>query len=382
LNNVVLAPVRRGDLIGAMVFFAVVNAGLVAINGIRHGGDTPLYLDGATRMLDGRPLIDRESSYAGYVLMVAAAQAIGVGTTGVVVVQVVLGAAAAAAVFLLGAGLAGRAAGAIAVTLYTLDVDTNRWHQFILADSLYVSLMTLGVLLTYRAASRRDVVPAIGALAVVVCAALVRPEGWFLLPAAGCFLVWVRARSGAQRLAGAGVVAAGAVVLMVVMAPVLRGNLQAVGPARMLERGQTIWEFNGWRVPMPPATNVEPGESPGAVAYAVQHPVKTLTLMLARVGVHFAHVRPFYSTAHNMVIVVWLVPVYVAAGYAIRRLGGQRLPSWILAAIATQTLVVALTHAEWDGRYLAHVLPLIDTLAGAGVAMAIGHQPPGPTAHA
>ena len=53
-------------------------------------------------------------------------------------------------------------------------------------------------------------------------------------------------------------------------------------------------------------------------------------------------------------------------------------------AIGTQTLVVALTHAEWDGRYLAHVLPLIYTLTGAGVAVLVGKSVPasGAAAHA
>ena len=40
--------------------------------------------------------------------------------------------------------------------------------------------------------------------------------------------------------------------------------------------------------------------------------------------------------------------------------------TFLTAGSDSQTLVVALTHADWDGRYLAHVLPLIYTLAGAG----------------
>ena len=106
--------------------------------------------------------------------------------------------------------------------------------------------------------------------------------------------------------------------------------------------------------------------------------------MGARVAVHFAHVRPFYSTPHNVVIVLWLVPVYAAALFAIWKLGLTPFLSWIVVAIGTQTVVVALTHAEWDGRYLAHVLPLIYTLVGAGVAVLIGRTVPasGAAAHA
>lgn len=354
------------------MFFIVINLLLVALNGVRMGGDSPLYLDGANRLLAGQPLTDRQPSYAGYVYVVAAAQAVGAGTLGLVMLQVLCGAIAGTAVYAMAATMAGRLAGGLAAVLYSLDVDTNRWHQFILADSLYVSLFVLAVWLTYRAVIRRGLGPLLLAAAALFAAALVRPEGWFLVPAGLCFVVMMRARSTAQRLAGVGVLLAAAALLVVVLAPALRGNVSAVGPADMLQRGQTIWEFDGWKVSMPAAGGVAEGQAGAAVAYAVRHPISTLKLMIARVLVHFAHVRPFYSTAHNAVIVVWLVPVYALAAVAIWQLGFTTLISWIVAAIGTQTLVVALTHAEWDGRYLAHVLPLIYPLVGAGVAVTLG----------
>ncbi|MET0163704.1 MAG: hypothetical protein ABW318_01710, partial [Vicinamibacterales bacterium] len=90
-------------------------------------------------------------------------------------------------------------------------------------------------------------------------------------------------------------------------------------------------------------------------------------LMLARLGVHLAHVRPFYSTAHNAVIVLWLLPIYALAGIAFWTSRGQALTRWCALAFASQALVVALTHADWDGRYLAHVMPIVYPFAGAGL---------------
>lgn len=355
-----------------MALFTGVNLVLLAMNGVRFGGDTPLYLDGAKRMLYGLPLVDRQSSYAGYVAIVAIAQSIGLGNLGVVIIQLLLGAIAAAAVYLLGAALAGRAAGLIASTLYGVDVDTNRWHQFVLADSIYVSLMTIGVWLTHRAAVRRGAEPLVSALAVLIATGFVRPEGWFLLPAAAGYLIVMRGQSVRSRLGGIAALCGGAAVFVVVIAPSYQGNLQAVGPANMLQRGQTIWDFDGWLVAMPPNDVAAGDQARRAVEYALRHPVSTITLMAARVGVHFAHVRPFYSTLHNVAIVLWLLPVYGAALYAAARLKTSPLAAWIIAAIASQTLVVALTHAEWDGRYLAHVLPLIDIFVGVGVALLLG----------
>jgi hypothetical protein len=352
----------------AMLAFVVVNLALVAINGVRQGGDTPLYLDGASRLLDGRPLVDREPSYPGYIAVIALFQALGVGLFGVVLVQIIAGAAATAAVYRMATELTGRVAGAIAAALVIVDVDTNRWHQFILADSLFISLSTIGVFLAHRAAIGRGLEPLVSALAVLLCAGLVRPEGWFLLPAAVGYMVMMRARSKAGRLAGGAALVTAGAALAAILAPAVSGNMQAVGPADMLRRGQTIWEYDGWRVAMPDAVASGVGQASSAFTYALDHPWSTSKLMLARVGVHFAHVRPFYSTPHNIAIVAWLLPVYAAAIIGAWRLRHAALTWWISAAIAAQTLVVALTHAEWDGRYLAHVLPLIYVLTGAALA--------------
>jgi hypothetical protein len=155
--------------------------------------------------------------------------------------------------------------------------------------------------------------------------------------------------------------------------PRLSGNLAAVGPAEMLRRGQTIWAFDGWRIEMPPDAVFNDGHpAPAdAIVYAWRHPASTVTLMAARVAVHFAHVRPYFSAAHNAFVVVWLAPVYVLAAWGFWRWRRHPLSLWCLAVIATQTAIVALTHADWDGRYLAHVLPLMYPFAGAALAVTI-----------
>ena len=76
---------------------------------------------------------------------------------------------------------------------------------------------------------------------------------------------------------GAGVVACAG--LYAVVAPQLGGNLRAVGPAEMLRSGQTIWEYDGWRVAMPedPAWVSSTSGTGAAVSYALHHPVSTAT---------------------------------------------------------------------------------------------------------
>ncbi len=392
-------------MIRVLLLFVIINVALLAVSGVRTGGDTGIYVDGARGLLDGQPLSQRQPSYLGYIAVVAFFESIGMGLMGVVLFQLALATAAAAAVFKIGAALGGPLAGAIAALLLAMDLDTNRWHVFILADSLYLSALTVSVWLVYRAAKpsrlrqgyggqasppafakasagKQALKPYIAASVVLLLSGLIRPEGWFVIPAAAIYWVVRGVSAPSRRWASLGVIGLACVLMMLVLAPRLSGNVEAVDPAEMLRRGQTIWDYDGWRVSMPrePSFDSEAGSASVAVNYAVKHPIGTLKLMAARVGVHIAHVRPFYSLGHNAAILVWLLPVYILGGYGAWVLRRNVLARWCAAVIGTQALVVALTHADWDGRYLAHVLPIFYPLAACGIALLMKRWAPRLTA--
>jgi mannosyltransferase len=361
----------------ALFLFAAVNLVLLAFIGPLSGGDTVIYLDGATRLLDGQPLIERQPSYLGYIVIVAACQAMGVGLLGLILLQIGIATVAAGAVYRLGAELAGARAALIATSVFALDVETNRWHGYVLADSLYMSALTVAVWHVHRASGsppRWGTV--LAAIVSLIVAGLIRPEGWFVVPAAA--LYWIaRAPSapGRRWVASLALVPA-CMLLVLVLASRLSGNLDAVDPAALLHQGQTMWDYDGWRVTMPQALPDEVGAGSGerAIRYALAHPLDTAALMAARVVVHLIHVRPFYSTQHNAAIVLWLVPVYTLAVVAVWYRWTHPLTIWCALVFASQALVVALTHADADGRYLAHVMPIVYPFVGAGAAFVAHRQ--------
>lgn len=362
----------------ALAVFLLINTAQLIVSGVRIGGDSGMYLDGARALAAGQSLSVRQPSYAAYIAFLALVQSTGAGTIGVVAAQIAAACGAAIAVGKMAAHLAGHPAAVLAILMFAIDVETNRWHAFILSDSLFLSLLAVSVWLVHRALPLGAGGVAV-ALAAMLAAALVRPEGWFLVPAAIAFWIMSATSRPATRVSAAATLIVVAGLLALAVAPRLSGNLTAVGPAEMLRRGQTIWDFDGWRVAMPTDPVFEDGHAStsDAIVYGMRHPISTGTLMAARVAVHFAHVRPFYSTAHNAAIVVWLVPVYTLAAWALWSTRSIALTQWLAIAIASQLLVVALTHADWDGRYLAHVMPLMYPLAGAAIAAA-ARRPPVP----
>lgn len=368
--------VRRSapSMKGALLVFLMINVMVFAMAGVRLGGDTPMFTGGADSLLKGQPLSGRQRSYLGYIGMVAVSQTIGIGLKGQVLAQIAIAVLAAAAVYRLAVEISSQIAGFLAVIAFALDLHTNRWHIYVLSDSVYLSIFTLSVWLVHQAGKPpfdlRQYVVAAGGL---VAAALIRPEGWFLLPAAAAYWVGLGTTIPRHRLAGFMAVAVSCAFLAITVRPLFSGNLEAVGPGEMLRRGQTIWQYDGWRLSMPadPSFDGTDANAGNWVNYAVKHPFSTLGLMTARLAVHIAHVRPFYSLVHNALIVFWLVPAYALAGFAIWMHRKQNLTRWCAVSVATQALVVAITHADWDGRYLAHVLPLGYVFAASGLVIVI-----------
>jgi hypothetical protein len=356
-----------------VLLFLLVNLAWFAWSRAQTGADTPRYIDGAARLVDGRPLEDIQAVHAGYLALVALCHSAGVGTTAVVLIQIGVAAIAVAAVGQLGCALAGPSAGLIAAALFACDIETARWHRFVLTDSLYLSLLPIAVWTVHRAVAERvaDWRHMLAAAVSLAALAALRLEGWLVPPLAA--LHWAAHGAGGRvrRAAGVAVVLLGATLLLAVM-PKVHPNAEWILPVDSLLSGQTIWGSDRWTIAMPP------GRSSG-LEYAATHPAKTSALLLARVAVHLVHVRPFYSVMHNALILVWLVPVYAFAVLGWQYVRHQPLAHWLLSAIAVQTAIVAITHADWDGRPLAHVLPLIYVLSACGAAHVLTRRGSGST---
>src|SRR5262245_27841850 len=170
-----------------LCLLAAIVAGYLAANfawlawaGIHTGGDTLLITRGAARVLEGRLPEGHQAVHVAYLQTVALWQSIGAGPIGVVGMQIVIAAAALVAIYRLGFALAGPIAGLVAASLFACDVETARWHVFVLTDSLYLSVLPIAVWGIHGMATRRgrDWRRVVGGLLPLSTLALIRPEGW------------------------------------------------------------------------------------------------------------------------------------------------------------------------------------------------------------
>lgn len=352
----------RPAILVALVTLLVATV-MVLLMGVRSGGDSVRYLQ-ASEDLFNAPWPEKATSYAGYVLVVALSRP--VGLAGLVALQVVVAAAASVALYDIGRRLAGVVAGLASGLLFAVNLKIASWHAYVLTDSLYISFVAITVWVAHRAAQKRTLAGyATGAVATVFAASL-RPTGWILIPIVASYWVWRRTDSALIRSSALAsiAVAFGAVVLTV---PLLAQGVSAGNPTRMLYEGRVQWAPEEARIPMPPA-ELDEDSLPAGVGYVMQHPVESAHLGLARVMRSFIGVRPYFSSLHNWAIIAYLAPVYGLAILGSIRVWRHPLLGLTATVVVAHMAIVAATFADYDGRFLLYVLPLITALAGVGVS--------------
>jgi hypothetical protein len=354
---------RKRPAFSVAVITLLIAMATALLLGVRLGGDSSRYLQAGEHILSS-PWPGKSASYAGYVLIVALSRP--VGLVGLVALQVLAAAVASIALFDIGRQLSGVVAGLAGGLLFAVNIKIASWHSYVLTDSMYISFVVITVWAVHRAIERRTAAAYATGTVVTVFTASLRPTGWILLPVVASYWVWRRTDSALIRSSAIAAIAV-AFGVMVLTVPLLARGVSAENPTRMLYEGRVQWAPEEARMPMPVADKDDDSLAAG-VRYLAQHPVESARLALARVVRSLTAARPYFSTIHNWAIIAYLTPVYMLAILGSSRVWRQPLFGLTAAVVVAHMAIVAATFADYDGRFLLYVLPLMITLAGVGVS--------------
>ena len=364
MNTVSPAVARespRGALYVPIAVFVVTSTLLWIGFGVRPANDSMFFVSGAEQLRRGQLV---HVGYLGYMAFVAIVQSAGLGPRGVMFGQWLLSGCVVIALFDLGRRLGGRLAGGMAATLYAVNVDILRFTFYILSDSLFTSTLLLAVYAAYRATTEAARRWTFAALGLGLATGVMRFNGWFMWPLLFEWTIRASRLRPPQRWAVRIGVTLCYVPLLLTGLAMTRSTDMGDG---LLRDGRVIWADRASAVPMPSA----PAGSvwlPPAIDYMVRYPVTSAALIARRVVTEGVHTRRFYSRSHNLAIAIVMPLLYGLAAvgwWASRRSSFAWLCAWLLG---TEMLLVGLTSADWDGRYLVMVLPIVTLWSGVGLA--------------
>jgi len=340
-----------------------INFAILVNRGVFLGGDSLRFVDGADRVFHHVEFGGKQASYSGYIFFLVFLRYLQLSSVGVVAVQICFAAVAGLALYELANHLAGRVAGLLAAILFLLNPDIFRWNLFVLTDALYIDFVILACWAIWKASG--SLWTKTLSFAVVLFASSIRPNGW-LLPLIAVFywiLLEVKHRLAKISLIGALLVSFG---FGLSRGQFFVSGIENESPLSALHNKVIIW---GYPHPFEGALGSRSVDWKRLSLYVVKNPVSTMKLAALRVAAEFGHVRPFYSKLHNMALLLFLPAIYASAVYGFWQLRNEPLVLLMIAIVLYHTLIVAAFFADWDGRFLLYIFPLIGVLSSSGAVV-------------
>ena len=354
-------------MLALVAVWAAMQLWLYISGGIRPAGDSGRYIEAAEVILSGHlPTSGKAMSYLAYDGFVAIILGLGWGQSGVIFAQVLLSGVAAYFLYLLATHLYDWRAGFIATLLFVGFPDLQKWNFYVLTESLFISII---ILTSYVILARNGWQRLIFGALLILIASLLRPNGFIVPLALSLYVLFCLWKDGKRQL-----------VAWIMVAAVILLSLASIWVGEMLSKenivshyieGTVIWGH-------PESALSMPGQVPECAlagantlfeisCFAVSKPLFFIQLAGMKLFYFFLVARPYYSLPHNLIILIYLLPVYAFAIISIYRKRNEFI-KWGFAAIIIllQALMVAFTFADWDSRHLEVVLPLILLFASGG----------------
>jgi len=340
--------------------------------GVQYNIDSYRLLEGAEHFLDDGTLGYKQIDYSGYLIILAFVKLIGLRLETVVIIQLIMALVSSWFLFDLGKRITGSSlAGIIAAGLYLANPFICIWHLYILTESLYTSLLIISVWALARAVQKRTIKYYLLSIAVVCITASIRPNGWILFPIMFCaFLVFSKLK---QYIKWSGVfIIIILFVLSISSLPILNKAVQNVALEeapinKVLTNGEVVFGHEELRLEMPEDSSLTNKNWTESYMYIIRHPLACGKLAVYRITSELFQInRNWFSLAYQIRMWFWLLPAYLLAIFGFIYYKKQATMKIVLIIIMAHLLIIGLTYADHEHRFLNYFLPLIYLFSACG----------------
>lgn len=357
--------------------FITVHLWLFLTIGVKVIGDSPRYLEWSSSLWqNGASISEWKFWYLGYVGFLSIFMKTGLGITGSIVAQVSLSFLAGLCLYNLAFQMTGqRVIGLWSVLMYICWVEILSWNMYVLTESLFTSMVVITTFVISRCEKNREQL--LYALPLLLFTSLIRPMGIIFLIVVLLYFyhqLWQR-----QRLN----LAWKAVLVLIPGLIVLYCGYLLIEANPTVNfyyaQGQVVWlgdlvekySGNSWLVVK--SVNVQyPAPNQAAwrqfIEFADDNTSFFLELFWKKLTLFVIHVKPYYSTWHNILILCTLLPIYFFAGLGfVIHHGGNGMKLFVVGFFIANAWFTGMTVEPWDGRFLIPTLPGLMVLSAIGM---------------
>ena len=243
----------------------------------------------------------------------------------------------------------------------------QQWNTCLLTESIFISLILLFVwAFSIEKTSHKWFM----LILIATLAATVRPNGGILL--VSCFILYGIQSIHQNKIFPIFFTIGIAIALLIV------NSYTDTFYQFLLDsfnKSEVICGYNYWTSPS--KTSIPNDSSSGSITKIFDlissNPIKSMQLFAGRFVALWADLRMYYSLLHNIFIGFYLLIAYVTAiiGFIQYRKVFTELALITLLYCGINSILVMITYADWDGRFLAPLLPMIFIWSGLGIYFSI-----------
>lgn len=282
----------------------------------------------------------------------------------------------AAALFLYHGGvvLFNAKAGFLTAVIFLLWLDCIQWNTAIMTESLASSLicMVIYLLIVFNESAKHFAL----LMLLLLANLMTRPTGVLIILGAVVFMLLRYSPFLRQRVAFRGVLYVSLSIIFLTGAWVMlnewdftdqyeKGNIVTYMD---VIKGQPLYDetlrLDTSDLRMPDKTK-RPAEK--IFLFAIENPMHYAKAGVLKVFYLISFYRPYFSTAHNLYTVLWLLMIYGLFFLGLRHVRYKPMKGFVVSIILANCLLVAISAADWDNRFYMPMQPGIALLAGGGL---------------
>ena len=361
-----------------ILIFAVLNLFLYFKLGIKVANDSPRYINYASNILENGFYFDpHEFWYISYPLFLILVKSVHNSFEAIVLAQYLLSFTGLICLYLASLKLFENHLSAfITGLLYVGFFEISIYNSYILCESLYLSSLCISFFFLSKWYKKEfSVWSLVLGFSVILFTCFVKPTGIALIGALviiGLFKVFTKLESKPLKIIGG-------IIILIPFIFLLNKMLTPFGFMNDYSRGELIFGmfqytdspfYNSLTI-VPPKNLYFPNEDYPALIrlslFIIHHPIYWTQLFFGKLFYLFAHIRPFWSTAHNIFSLTFLLPAYwffikgIKSGKT-----GMELRLFALTYINIHALSVGMLTDDWDGRFLLPILVMVFLFSGYG----------------
>ncbi|MFY0598269.1 MAG: hypothetical protein JXR03_01270 [Cyclobacteriaceae bacterium] len=319
--------------------------------------------------------------YIGYVLFIYLIQIISEQIEAIAIAQYLLSFAATLALY--GASVLlfeNRKSALIASLCYILFLDLMSWNSYILCESFYTSMLCFSFLgLVKFHLNKRSFSNALLLIVTILITVISKPTGITLVVAIGAVFIYKGALLITSRAFKVFIS-----ILMVSCTLLLINKMLTTYTIvdNDYKKGEIIYgitslpdklEYQSLKVTPPDDLTLPPKQEAPLIriaSFIIQNPVYWLEMLSKKVFFLLSHIRPYWSIWHNLYVLAFLIPTYIfSLKYLFNREFSVSLKTFIFTYLAMHISIVGVTTAEWDGRFILPMLPVLFMIVSQSFVM-------------